>query len=387
MAPHSPTVAPSPYTPAFWIVSAAHFCFLMGFWMFVLLPLHLATLGASESRIGVLVAIEPAAAVLIRPMLGGLLLRRGRMWVIRHGGIVNVAAVALYLVVTDLDVGMAAVRVLHGFGIGALFTSFFTYLTDIAPAERRTEAIAVFGISAMVPTALAPLLGEELILRFGFAALFAAAAAFSLASVAFAALLAEPEAAGEATQGSFWGLAAARRLRGVWMTTLVFALAMSSYMTFLAPFGHSRGLTRVGLFFLCYSLAAAGLRIVGRRIPDRFGPRRVLVPALASFTAGLYVLSDVGSSASLAVAGVLCGIGHGYLFPILSGLAVENTDRGSRGSAMALFTAVFDLGHMVGPAVFGVVAETFGYPGMFLSAAAVVGSTLLYWVRRLEVRS
>jgi predicted MFS family arabinose efflux permease len=73
-------------------------------------------------------------------------------------------------------------------------------------------------------------------------------------------------------------------------------------------------------------------------------------------------------------------MGHGYLFPILSSMAIEGTDRRRRGSAMSFFTAVFDLGQMIGPPTFGLVAEAAGYPMMFLTAMAGVWASLAAWI-------
>jgi MFS family permease len=370
------------YTRRFWTASAAHFLLGMGFWMFVVFPLHLANLGASTARIGVLIALEPTAAVLVRPALGGLMSRRGRRWMLRGGGLVNLVAVALYAVVDDLALGMTAVRILHGVGIGALFTTFFTYAADIAPVERRTESLAVFGISGILPTAFAPALGEEIVIRLGFDAMFAAAVAFSVASLACSWWLDEPPFEEIAPVGShgFWRLARDRRHYAVWATAFSFSLAMSSYVAFLEPFAHERGFERASLFFLCYSLAAVVLRFFGRALPDRVGPRRMLLPALASLAAGLYLVARLDSTASLGAAGLLCGMGHGYLFPILSGLAIEGTDRHTRGAAMSFFTAVFDLAQMIGPPLFGVLAEAAGYPAIFYAAMASVAAALVGWI-------
>jgi MFS family permease len=384
----SPETTPtdgSLYTVGFWTASGSHFLLGMGFWMFVVFPLRLASLGASTARIGFLLALLPTAAVLVRPVLGSVLSRRGRRWALRGGGLLNLVAVALYAAVDDLGMAMVAVRILHGIGIGALFTTFFTYAADIAPTERRTEGLAVFGVSGMLPAALAPVLGEELVLRFDFHALFLVAAIFSLASLGLSWVLVEPEheAAPDVGHG-FWRLLIERRHRGVWATAFAFSLAMASYFAFLEPFARSRGFQRAGLFFVCYSLAAVLLRVFGRALPDRLGPRRVLVPALALLTCGVYFVSAFHSLPILGLAGLLCGLGHGYLFPILSGLAIEGTDRHSRGSAMSVYTAVFDLGQMIGPPALGLLAEAAGYPAMFYAAMGGLGAALVGWIVALS---
>lgn len=378
----APTATVEPlYTRHFWTASVSHFLLGMGFWMFVVFPLYLAELGASTARIGLLIALEPTAAVLVRPALGGLMAERGRGWILRVGGALNIVAVALYAVVNDLGAAMAAVRILHGVGIGALFTTFFTYAADISPVTRRTEGLAVFGISGILPAALAPALGEELVLRSGFQAMFGVAIAFSVASLVLTWRLHEPEPDGGGTDThGFWRIALERSRYGVWLTAFAFSLAMSSYFAFLEPYAHSRGIQRASVFFLAYSLAAIVLRTFGRTLPDRLGPRRILVPALASLGAGLYLVARLDALAGLGAAGLLCGMGHGYLFPVLSSMAIEGTDRRRRGNAMSFFTAVFDLGQMVGPPAFGLVAQAAGYPIMFLTAMAGVWASLAGWI-------
>jgi MFS family permease len=368
------------YTEQFWIASASHFLLGMGFWMFVLFPLHLAALGAGEAWIGVLLALEPTAAVAVRPALGGMLTKRGRRVMLRSGGVLNLFAVLLYLATDDLGLGMATVRILHGIGIGALFTTFFTFAADICPVERRTEGLAVFGVSGLLPTAFAPALGEEIVSRAGFQGLFVAAVLFSVASLYFTWKLEEPELGESGDSQGFWRLALDRRLTSVWVTALCFSFGMASYLAFLAPWAHQRGLARVGLFFFCYSLAAVVLRVFGRRVPDRVGPRRVLLPALAVLAFGLFLVSRLDSQVALGIAGLCCGLGHGYLFPILSGLSIEGVDRNSRGSAMSFYTAVFDLGQMIGPPLFGVIAEAAGYSVMFLTAMIGVLAALVLWI-------
>jgi hypothetical protein len=49
------------------------------------------------------------------------------------------------------------------------------------PARRRTEGLALFGVSGMLPVSLGGWIGDALLPRHGFPALFALAAALALA--------------------------------------------------------------------------------------------------------------------------------------------------------------------------------------------------------------
>jgi MFS family permease len=131
------------------------------------------------------------------------------------------------------------------------------------------------------------------------------------------------------------------------------------------------------------------LRLVLGWLPDRIGAKRVLVPSVWCAAAGLLVLAFGGTANSTIVAGVLCGIGHGYAFPIASAMVVMRTPAHERGRALAAFTALFDLGLFIGAPALGLVLERSNYAAMFSAAAgvAVVGSVLyVLWDRDTEAR-
>ena len=86
-------------------------------------------------------------------------------------------------------------------------------------------------------------------------------------------------------------------------------------------------------------------------------------------------------------AGLLCGIGHGYTFPILFGLVVNRTPEENRGAALAIFTALFDLGLLVGGPLLGAVIGGFGYAVMYASGGVLTllgTAAFLLWERRLS---
>jgi predicted MFS family arabinose efflux permease len=111
----------------------------------------------------------------------------------------------------------------------------------------------------------------------------------------------------------------------------------------------------------------------------------VLYPSLLALAAGFAVLAGADTARDVTLAGVLCGMGHGYTFPILFGMVVTRARDADRGSAMAIYTALFDTGIVLGGPIFGWVIERAGYSEAFLAAAGVVaaGSVVFaVWDRR-----
>lgn len=349
--------------------------------LFIHLPGFLDDLGASEAEIGVIFAVSAIAALAVRPLVGQALDRIGRKPVLHFGNVVSTGSILLYLTITSLGPSVYLIRILHGIGLATLFSAFFTYGADVVPAARRTQGFALFGVSGLLPLSVAGVLGDYVLRVAGFDELFLTAAACAFLALVFALLL--PERRPDVREGherkGFFSMIPWRSLRPVWFVAGGFAFVLTAYFTFLRTFVDETGVGSVGLFFAVYGAAAVVLRIGFGWVPDRFGPKNVLYPALGSLGLGFVVLAIAGGNGEIALAGLLCGIGHGYGFPILSGIVVDRAPDEDRGSAISLFTALFDLGILVAGPALGVIITSFGYPTMFVtSAVVIVGVTIVF---------
>jgi len=132
----------------------------------------------------------------------------------------------------------------------------------------------------------------------------------------------------------------------------------------------------LGSFVFVYALSVIATRTLGRRLLDRLPREWVSLWALLLLCAGNLLIPAVDGGVGLALVGAASGAGHGLLFPALSALVLDRAkeDTGGMAMTMAMFTAAFDMGLVTGAAAFGFVAERFGYPAMFVAAAAVVGA-------------
>lgn len=375
-------------TRPFVLAFAASLLHGLSFFLFVHLPGFLTELGADEPEIGNLFAVTAAAAIAVRPAVGRFIDERGRRPLILGAGALAVAAVMLHLTVNSLGVWVYVVRVLHGVSEAAMFTALFTLGADAVPASRRTEGLALFGVSGLLPIALGGVIGDLIVAEWGFDELFWAAGLFAAAAYVIALNLAEPPRA-EATgpRRGFLRAIGQRDLLPVWWMAGMFSLVLTGYFTFLRTFVDETGIGSVGAFFAFYAGTAIALRLLFAWLPARVGEKRVLVVAFVALVAGFVVLARAGSSVDVVVAGVLCGAGHGYSFPILFGFAVTRASDENRGSAIAFFTALFDIGVFVGAPLLGAIIKRFGYPTMYGVAAVVLTvATAIYfpWDRRRD---
>ncbi|HWM86998.1 MAG TPA: MFS transporter [Kofleriaceae bacterium] len=372
-------------TRVFVLASLANFLHSLSFYLYLHLPGFLKGLGASELQIGVIFGVTAATAIAARPVMGRAMDTRGIRLVILAGGVVNTVVCGLYLTLSELGPWLYLVRILHGVGEAMLFASLFGYAAAIVPPSRRIEGIALFGVSGMLPMGLGGLIGDVLLARGGYGDLFGASFVFSLVALLLSLPMYDPPRAGGPPPRGIAAAIAQRDLVPLWLAGGVFATALAAHFTFLKTFVIDRGAGSVGLFFTAYSAAAIALRISLGRLPERIGPKRALLPALGAMAVGQILLAFASSSAMVAVAGVLCGLGHGFAFPILLGMVVSRARPSERGAALAIYTALFDAGILAGGPLLGLVISTAGYAAMFSTAAGLVAVSaiiLIAWDRR-----
>jgi MFS family permease len=324
-------------------------------------------------RIGLIVSVTAATAILWRPPLGTLMDARGRRGVILAGGVLNVVVCALYPTIRDLGVWLYVVRAAHGIAEATLFTALMTHAADLLPPGRRTEGIGLYGISGLLPMSVSGVLGDVILTHGTYADLFHVSTAFAFASLLLSVPLRDVRHPAHDLPGrGFVAAMVQPDLRPLWVIGLAFAMALTAQFTFVKTFVLETGIGSVGLFFTAYSIAAIVLRLGFAWVPERVGPKRALLPALATLAVGYVLLAFAATPLAIAVAGACAGLGHGFTFPILSGLVVERARVAERGAATSIFTALFDAGALVGGPMLGAVIREVGYSAMFLCAAALV---------------
>jgi predicted MFS family arabinose efflux permease len=305
----------------------------------------------------------------------------------------NVASLPPFLLLEAPGPGLFVLTAFHLIVGGALFSSYFTYATDLVPATRRAEGIAIFGVAGMLTNALGPALGEVLIARTGYAGFFLTATAFGAVSLALTFAI-PPRPPGHATGGG--GTVAGfgtllrppygPRLVPILVATAVFGVGVNAAFFFVAPFVRELGITRAAPFFVAYASATVALRVFGRRLPDRLGAHAIALPAFCVFAIGLALLALLPAPGLLVVAGTAAGAGHGFLFPTMNALAVSRTPPPYHGAIVSLYTAAMDFGGVVGTPLCGAAIRVLGYRAMFLSTAlaALGGFVLLARDRRAD---
>jgi predicted MFS family arabinose efflux permease len=274
-------------------------------------------------------------------------------------------------------------QVLSGLAFMFAFSGASTLSTDLAPEERLSQAIGIFGAANITMNAVAPAIAEPLAEHFGWPLTFALAAASSVLSLLLIRWVAEPVRERQPQAGAPSDLVAAISVgRRLWPYITAMAscgAAFGAVFAFYQPWVLAQGATQVSLFFVGFTLAAVSTRVGLGSIADRFGRRRVALRAFALYACVVLAMTQL-TPARLLGFGLAFGFAHGFFYPALNALALECTGAAERGRAMTLINGSFHLGTTLSALGFGWVAHHYGYVPVFVLGALVAfaGLGVLY---------
>lgn len=319
------------------------------------------------------------SALVLRPLAGRLADRSGRRQLMVGGALLFGAVMLGHLLATSLAV-LLGLRLLLGVAEALVFVAAFAAEADLAPPERRGEALTLFSLSLYLGVAVGPLIGEAAFAAGGFPAVWIASAV--LAGVAALTALAVPETRPADEPGP---IAPARILHpagllpGLILMTGVWG--MGGYFTLVPPYAVGPlGLDGARIFLLVFGGTVIVSRLAGAKLPDRIGARRLSGTALLVTALGLGVMGFLPTVAGLLAGTLLLGLGVAFTTPALASLTVSRAPARERGAALGTFSLFIDLAFGAGPIAMGAVAAVSTTPVAFLSAAAValVGAAILW---------
>jgi MFS family permease len=377
------------YTREFFLLLASGLLLTTGIGIFYLFPLFVLDLGGSKADIGILMGTMSLSAVALRPWTSGLVDRLGRKGSLVTGCLLMTAVSIAHLFfkgpIGQVYPVLMVLRLLFGTGVALGIIASLTLAADLAPVSRLNEGLGIFGVMPLMGIAIGPVVGERIIHQWGFDAMFLAAALFFIAGFFF--LMPLKDNFATSNGGTRGGFMKALRIGLVWRMGLIcfcFGVAFAAHGGFVAPFAKA-GSMAVSAYFVSYSTAAVMSRLVGGRLADRFGEKRLIPAALLIAGTGFVCLMQVTSTPGLIWTGFVAGLGHGLLFPSLIALSIRPVAAGDRGKVTGILTGGVDAGLFFGSFTMGQLGHFFGFPAIFAMAATMifVGLGVFLWNRRM----
>lgn len=369
------------WTSSFIGLTLSMFFLCLGFYLLLpTLPLYIKHSGIGESQLGFIIGGFTLSAVVVRPIIGGLLDRFGRRIFILAGLIIFAVAMLLYNWASGFLL-LLLLRILHGGGWAVTTTSIGTSITDVIPVQRRNEGMGWYGMSMSVSMAIGPLIGVWMVQNYSFRYLFVLAFCLSVAAILIALATKMPDIRSDNKQQAVFF---DKSVFPISAAIFFLALTYGGITTFMPLFAGSIQVN-AGTFFLVYAVALTLTRPVAGRLADRYNEGTIIIPSMILMIIALLILSLSNGLPGVMVSAFLYGVGFGAAQPTLQTATLGLVSSSQKGMANASFFTAIDLGIGLGSIILGLVSQYLGYSFLFTVCAISGFISLLifiFFVRR-----
>ena len=340
------------------------------------MPMLAAAAGTGSSGAGLMTGSLLLGTVAAEAVATAAIRRFGYRTVLAAGAVL-LGAPALAMLVREPQAVMVGVSVVRGFGFGLSGVAAGALTAKLLPPERRGEGLGLLGVVSGVPAIVALPAGIWLAghhLAAAAAATAATAALLPLAAIRW--LPGGREARNTARTGrprsarsSGWMAGAALRLPLIFAAATIAAGVLDSFL----PLAKGIPSNLASAALLVQAVTATLSRWQAGKHGDRYGHARLLIPALAVAALGMAAMLMMGSPVVIFAGMVLFGAGFGGVENATFALLIEQLPE---AKASALWNLAYDTGYGAGPAVFGLICVSTGYPAAFALTGALILATL-----------
>lgn len=345
--------------------------------LFPVIPLYAAELGADVAGVGVIAAMNAYAAAFLLIPFGLLSDRLGRHRLLGGGLTLFTVAPLLYPLASN-PMQLILVRVLHGAAAAAFLPAAIALVIDLTPSDKRGSAIGWYTASLQLGLMVGPITGGFLLKHFGFDPVFYACAAVSAAaliliSVRVRAFIYKP--APQVAESISWGWMKQALVFAGLMTPMFIAIGSGTIGTYIPLYGDFLGINEAsaGAIITAMYASSALLRIPAGRLADRVDRRLIIALGLGLSALAVGLIAPFHTMPQLILLAILFGIGMGLAMPASLALAADFSPASARGLTMAISTCFFQVGFAVGTTAMGSVGQVSNFQTLFLASGLSMG--------------
>ena len=360
------------------------FLFVFYFAQTTILPIYIVNeLHGTLAQAGLAMTLFMASSIAVRPFSGLIIEKFGRKKTLYVSEALFCLFSFAYLFADNLSF-LLVIRFLHGIWFSILTTVTVPIANDFIPAQRKGEGMGYFVMSINLGIVLGPLLGLTLIQPLSYTMVAAILAGIICIGFIFCFMIPiQTEAKPVLTKGkqrlSMQDFVEKKALP-VSIMAMIISFSYASIMSFISTFAESKNLLPyASLFFVVFAISMMSLRPITGKIYDRKGPNYVVYPAIALFSLGLIILSQVNTVTGLMIAAVFVGMGFGSAQPCLQTLSIQRSPKDRIGHATSTFFTCYDIGIAIGSILLGVVIAHQGYSFAYLLCAFITALSLIFY--------
>lgn len=346
-----------------------------------ILPLYAKTMKATGIEVGIIFAGFALSRSIFAPIIGQFSDRHGRKNLMTVG-LLLLAAVSVCFVLARTPLELTLIRVLQGFAAVLVAPVAQAYIGDLTPVGKEGQYMNLFFMSFFIGMALGPYLGGYLTDQFNLRAPFYAMGVLSLL-VMLLIVFWVPESQAikkhEQKASLFTALVPVFKDKPmigimIYMVTRGFyRWGFNTFFPLLAVKAAGMNLASVGLVLSCYMLFGSLIQYPFGLVVDRFPAQKINLIWIGGTVSAVSMCAVAYSHSMLMF--VILAISMGAFSSVSRASAIAiRTERGrvyGMGAVTGAFSTSLSIGQVLGPILFGVIADISSIPTAFLVGGLV----------------
>lgn len=369
------------YTRPFIGLISTNFLYWIGVYLYIpVLPVYFYTAGMNSREIGIIVGSFSLGSVLFRYLGGKAADRYGTVPVVILGLALTGTTIAGFSFTTSLLL-VAMLRFFHGVGSALYSSAAVTMVTLLQDGKHTKQGVAVYTLCSMIGIGIATSTASWLFQEWGFQGIVLLSGIASWSCL----LLIPKGSSKEQAKQSGQPAALSRILFNPKMylpalNQFAVYVCYASMMTYLPLMAVEKNtVVDMGWFYISYTVSVVVSRFLAGKTASHTDQKQVSTFLLAVLA--VVVLLPVVSREwySLLIMGAGLGLGVGLATPTLIGMITDHISQENRGAALGFFATSIDLGMGAGSILLGMLAQPFGYSGIFIAAFLWTSATCLIY--------
>lgn len=350
-----------------------------------IVPVYLISQNATLVQVGISSTVYSLSAIVLRIFLGPLADKKGRMFSLLISAISFILSWILIWLAPTFTLHVFA-RIIQSIGLALYMSTGSSVVSDVAEPKILGTCMGIYRGFLGLGFVLGPVIAFKLI-EISFSAMFLGNIAFATISLL---LLSFVKKTGVRSKeeivekkhfiSNYLELLRNHNLLRYYMLVVTITSGFGILSTNSAIYlSGLEGVVSPSLFL--FSLAAVGMiaSFIGGRLIDKFGIRKVVIPAVLMALAGFFSMALIGSIGNVAIVFIVITIGFGTNSTVVS--SITGIERGTRKDLMATSFSIqesaYDGGFAIGNFIFGFLVIGLGYSYSFLIIGILMGLSYL----------
>ena len=360
-----------------------------------LLPIFAASLGASDSFVGLIISVSTITGMIFKPVIGFL----SDIWGRRSWLLVGTAFFTFMPFVytfVDSTQTLFTVRLVHGFATAVYGPVSLAYVAERAH-DKKGELLGWFGIAKTSGYVIGPLSAGLLLMYLDPEEVFTLIGILSSAAFIPVLLLAENKSSAQNPRvlslprkflsairfGAGSSVVWISGAREGWVYMAVYAVK-----AFLPIYGIAEGFSvfQVGIFFAVQELVHIVINPLGGRLGDKFGYLLTVVAGMVVIAGAIFYIPSAKQLVTLLTTASVIGVAQALIFPsTLAMISIRFTGQGI-ATGMAISGSLKNAGKVAGPIIAGLLITMFDYDVTLRGMGLLLASSALVLVIALRLR-